>query len=77
MKKAVPGTKIILKNGEWKDVHLKAFGNGTKEAPIVISAETNGEVIVTGDSRLNISGNYVIVAGLWFKDGTSNCLKHY
>lgn len=69
VKKAVPGTKIILKNGEWKDVHLKAFGNGTKEAPIVISAETNGEVIVTGDSRLNISGNYVIVAGLWFKDG--------
>ncbi|SNR32900.1 polysaccharide lyase 6 family protein [Lutibacter flavus] len=70
IKKATPGTKIILKNGEWKDVHFKAFGIGTKEAPIIISAETNGEVIITGDSRLNIAGKNIIVSGLWFKDGT-------
>jgi poly(beta-D-mannuronate) lyase len=70
IQKAVPGTKIILKNGEWKDVHFKAFAKGTEAAPITIMAETNGEVIVTGDSRLNISGEYIIIAGLWFKDGT-------
>ena len=70
IKAATPGSKIILKNGEWKDVHFKAHAIGTKEAPIVISAETSGEVIITGDSRLNISGEYVIVNGLWFKDGT-------
>ncbi|SNR73658.1 poly(beta-D-mannuronate) lyase [Lutibacter agarilyticus] len=70
IKKAVPGSKIILKNGIWKDVHLKANGIGTKEAPILITAETDGEVIITGDSRLNISGKYVIIKGLWFKDGT-------
>ena len=70
IKTAVPGSKIILKNGVWKDVHFKAKGIGTKEAPILITAETDGEVIITGDSRLNISGEYVIVKGLWFKDGT-------
>ncbi|MFD1294411.1 chondroitinase-B domain-containing protein [Lutibacter holmesii] len=70
IKTAVPGSKIILKNGVWKDVHLKAKGIGTKEAPILITAETDGQVIITGDSRLNISGEYLIVKGLWFKDGT-------
>ena len=70
IKKATPGSKIILKNGIWKDVHIKAKGIGTKEAPILITAETDGKVIITGGSRLNISGKYVIVKGLWFKDGT-------
>lgn len=69
IKNATPGSKIILANGVWNNVHLKAHAIGTKEAPVVISAETNGEVILTGDSRLNISGEYVIVSGLWFKDG--------
>lgn len=69
MKKAVPGSKIVLKNGVWKNIHFKAHGIGTREAPILITAETDGQVIVNGDSRLNISGKYVIVKGLWFKDG--------
>lgn len=70
IKTVIPGSKIILKNGVWKDVHFVANGKGTKEAPILITAETDGHVIITGDSKLNISGEYVIVKGLWFKDGT-------
>ncbi len=66
------GGTIILKNGEWKDTNLLAHGNGTKENPIIIKAETAGEVILTGDSSLDIYGNYVIVSGLWFKDGKTN-----
>ena len=63
------GGTIILKNGEWKDTKLLAHGNGTKENPIIIKAETPGKVILSGDSSLNIYGSYVIVSGLWFKDG--------
>ncbi|REG89072.1 polysaccharide lyase 6 family protein [Winogradskyella sediminis] len=63
------GGTIILKNGEWKDTKLLAYGNGSKENPIIIKAETAGEVILTGDSSLSIYGTYVIVSGLWFKDG--------
>jgi len=67
--KVSEGGTIILKNGEWKDTKLLAYGNGTKENPIIIKAEAAGEVILTGDSSLSIYGTYVIVSGLWFKDG--------
>jgi poly(beta-D-mannuronate) lyase len=69
IKKAIPGTKIILKNGIWKDVDLLAYGIGKKDSPIIIKAETSGQVILSGDSKLRIAGSYVIVEGLWFKDG--------
>lgn len=72
IKKAVPGTTITLKNGVWKDVKLNAYGNGEENKPIVVKAETAGEVIISGNSTLNIYGEYVIVSGLWFKDGDSN-----
>ncbi|MBL7560856.1 polysaccharide lyase 6 family protein [Olleya sp. YSTF-M6] len=66
-----PGSTIILKNGIWKDVNLKAYGQATKDAPIIIKAETPGKVVLTGDSSLSIYGEYVIVSGLWFKDGVT------
>ncbi len=69
IKSAIAGTNIILKNGIWKDVHLKAYGRGNKENPIVIKAEKAGQVIISGDSKLQIYGEYIIVQGLWFKDG--------
>ncbi|MBI9040777.1 chondroitinase-B domain-containing protein [Lutibacter sp.] len=69
IKKAIPGSTIILKNGIWKDVKLNVHGIGTKEAPITITAEKDGEVIITGNSKLTISGKYMVVNGLWFKDG--------
>ncbi|WP_179352937.1 polysaccharide lyase 6 family protein [Winogradskyella vidalii] len=69
--KVSDGGTIILKNGEWKDAKLLAHGNGTKENPIIIKAETPGQVVLTGDSNLSIYGNYVIVSGLWFKAGKS------
>ncbi|SDS03320.1 poly(beta-D-mannuronate) lyase [Polaribacter sp. KT25b] len=69
IKKAIPGTKIILKNGIWKDAKLDAFGNGTKEKPITIQAETAGKVILSGNSSIDIYGTYIIVSGFWFKEG--------
>lgn len=72
VKSVKPGEVIILKNGVWKDVKLNAGGFGTEDAPIIIKAETPGEVIISGNSTLNIYGEHVIVSGLWFKDGTSN-----
>lgn len=69
IKNAVPGSKIILKNGIWKDVKLEAFGKGEKNKPITIQAETPGQVILNGNSHLIIYGEYIIVSGLWFKNG--------
>lgn len=72
IKTAKAGDVIILKNGNWKDVKLNAYGKGEDGNPIIVKAETPGKVIITGNSTLNIYGDYVIVSGLWFKDGTSN-----
>lgn len=72
IKKAKPGSQIILKNGVWKDVKLNAFGKGEKGNPIIVKAENAGKVIITGNSTLNIYGEYIIVSGLWFKDGDSS-----
>ncbi|MCF6181284.1 polysaccharide lyase 6 family protein [Lutibacter sp.] len=70
IKVATPGTQIILKNGVWKDVHLKIEGIGTKLDSIVIKAENEGKVILTGNSSIKISGKYIKVQGFWFKNGT-------
>ncbi len=67
---AKPGDTITLKNGVWKDQQLVVDVDGTKENPITIKAETQGQVILTGNSDLKIGGDYVIVDGLYFKDGS-------
>lgn len=69
IKAAKAGDVIILKNGVWKDVKLNAYGKGEDGNPINIKAETPGKVIISGNSTLNIYGDYIIVSGLWFKDG--------
>ncbi|SEL46532.1 poly(beta-D-mannuronate) lyase [Aquimarina amphilecti] len=69
IKSAKAGDRIILKNGEWKDVKLVAKGAGTSENPIVIEAEESGKVIITGDSSLKIAGTHLLIKGLWFKNG--------
>ncbi|SDX93462.1 poly(beta-D-mannuronate) lyase [Lutibacter oricola] len=69
LKNAKPGSEIVLKNGEWKNAQLLAIANGTKESPIIITAQTDGEVIFTGNSSLTIAGKHLIINGLWFKNG--------
>ncbi|WP_396184786.1 chondroitinase-B domain-containing protein [Flavobacterium sp.] len=69
IKNAVAGDEIILANGVWKDIQIKFFGKGTQEAPIVLRAETSGEVSIKGVSDLKIGGTYLEVRGLYFKNG--------
>ena len=71
IKKAKPGDHIVLKNGIYKDVQIKFIGEGTKENPIVLKAETPGKVFIEGVSNLEISGNYLEVEGLFFRNGYS------
>jgi len=66
---ASPGDTIILKNGTWKDDILRFYAEGTEAKPIVLRAQTAGEVILTGYSRISIYGKYLEVHGLDFKDG--------
>jgi poly(beta-D-mannuronate) lyase len=66
---AKPGDIIILQNGEWKNVNIALDCNGNKEQPIIFKAQTSGKVLITGESKLSIGGNYIIVDGLYFTNG--------
>jgi poly(beta-D-mannuronate) lyase len=67
--KLVAGDKIILKNGVWTDFEIVLAGQGRADAPITLTAETKGQVILSGLSNLRLSGQYLHVSGLVFKNG--------
>lgn len=68
-KEAKPGDQIILQNGEWNNITIKLNCNGTKEMPVTFKAETTGKVKITGNSKLLIGGNYIVIEGLLFTEG--------
>ncbi|GEB72340.1 alginate lyase [Pseudoalteromonas carrageenovora] len=65
----VAGDKVILKNGTWSDFEILLEGQGTQNSPILLTAETNGKVILSGQSNLRLAGKYLEVSGLVFKNG--------
>src|SRR5262245_48951382 len=67
--KVLPGDTILLNNGVWTDQYIRFEGNGTEQAPLLLRAQTPGRVVLTGNSRLDISGQWLVVDGLRFKDG--------
>lgn len=68
---AKPGDEIIMSNGEWNNVEIKFVGYGTAKKPITLKAETAGNVILKGKSNLKLGGEYLVVDGLLFTDGSS------
>ena len=69
VKAAKPGDTITMANGVWKDFEMEFTGQGTAEKPITLTAETKGEVIISGVSNLRIAGEHLVVRGLVFRDG--------
>lgn len=67
---AKPGDVIVLKNGEWKDARLRIRSSGNEDQPVTLKAETPGKVVLTGDSRVQLGGGFILVEGLFFKDPT-------
>jgi poly(beta-D-mannuronate) lyase len=60
------GDTIVLASGQWRDVDLLAETTGTSERPVVIQAEEPGKVVLTGNSRIRLAGEYISVSGLRF-----------
>lgn len=65
----VPGDVVLLQNGTWNNVRILLTASGTAEKPIIFKAQTPGQVRITGNSFLKIGGNYLVVEGLYFRDG--------
>ena len=73
-----PGDTVVLADGEWDDFEILLEGEGTADAPITLTAETPGGVVLTGGSNLRLAGEHVVVDGLVFRDGytpTSNVIS--
>lgn len=69
LKNLSAGDSIILSNGTWKDASLVFKGKGEKDKYIYLTAETPGKVSLEGASSLRISGQWLHVSGLVFKNG--------
>lgn len=65
------GQTIVLANGTWQDFEILLSGQGTDTKPIRLQAQTEGEVILSGQSNLRLQGEYLEVSGLVFKNGFS------
>jgi poly(beta-D-mannuronate) lyase len=66
-----PGDTMTMANGTWTNQLIVFKANGTSVAPILLRAETNQQVVMTGTSTLRIAGKYLIVDGLRFENGRS------
>lgn len=69
VRKANPGDTIIIPNGIYQNAALVFSGKGTAAHPVVVKAATPGQVILSGNSYLKVSGEYLIVNGLFFNKG--------
>ncbi len=79
IKEAKAGDNIVMANGVWTDVEIEFFGKGTEANPITLQAETIGEVFIEGQSNLELGGDYLVVKGLYFRNGytpTKNVIQY-
>jgi poly(beta-D-mannuronate) lyase len=64
---AQPGDSIVMRDGVWQGADILFDAQGTAEKPVTLQAETPGNVIISGASRLRIGGRHLVVSGLHFR----------
>lgn len=69
IKDAKPGDTLVLADGTYSDFEIHFTGEGEANKPITLRAQTPGNVILSGQSDLQMSGEHLVVSGLYFKDG--------
>lgn len=65
-----PGETLCLANGNYSGLDLTFGGAGTSDNPITIAAQTPGEVIIGGEVFIGMTGEYVVLQGFVFADGS-------
>lgn len=63
------GDVVIWQDGTYADQEFTFTGSGTSSNPITLTAETPGGVIFTGNSEVNIYGDYLIMEGFYWNGG--------
>ncbi len=67
--RARPGDAIVMADGPWRDADIVFRATGKPGAPITLRPSTPGGATLSGQSRLRIAGEHLIVSGLNFRDG--------
>lgn len=71
-KRLQAGDSIVLPSGTWRDaVLLVKNAQGTAELPVTITVEEKGKTFLEGSSCIRFSGEYVVVEGLVFRNGSA------
>ncbi|AWG21019.1 hypothetical protein FFWV33_05440 [Flavobacterium faecale] len=65
---AGPGTTITLADGVWTDTFVNIKKTATAENPIIIKAQTPGQVFFEGNSRVAMGGAYITFQGVVFRN---------
>jgi poly(beta-D-mannuronate) lyase len=76
MQSAQPGDVLTMLDGTWTNQRISFAGVGTAAAPITLRAQTPGQVLLNGNSKINISGNWLVVDGLKFEGGALGADDH-
>ena len=66
---AKAGDTVVIKSGNYLNCNLIISAKGTARQPIVFMSQVPGGVHFTGNSYLHITGTYITVTGVVFKDG--------
>jgi len=77
---ARPGDVVEMCDGRWDDTVINFDVDGTRSAPIRLTAQMPGGVVLTGASRLLVSGDFAVVDGLKFSGrytGTENTIVEF
>lgn len=67
-----PGDTLLLQDGIYKDIQLVVHNMGKPKQPIVITAKNGGKVFFTGDSKVELRGEHLVLKDIYFKDGNRN-----
>ncbi len=66
LERAMPGDTLELPDGTYEDLVIDLRGQGEENAPITLRAETPGKVMLRGESRVQIGGQWLVLEGLVF-----------
>ena len=71
-----PGTTCFYGKAFGRMQYLQFVGHGKRGAPITMRPQISGKVVLTGNSRLDISGTWLVADGLRFENGALQKGQH-
>lgn len=63
------GDTLFLADGTYKDLKMVITVSGNAQNLITIAAKNAGQVFITGDAKVELKGQYLVLKDLYFKNG--------